>query len=1039
MHVVAALHPFKPKRESFVMREGMTLKDIALEVGVEDWFFEEGEIIIAGVSYNRELWAYVRPKDHAFIELRVTVHGGLFKKIGLLLATVALVAATGFIAGGGLATLGFGAAFGAGTLGSALAASALGFAGQLLLKALTPTPTLSSPDGNARQELSQAGIAGNPVQRNDVLPCITGELRYSPPQIIPPYTTLEKGTIWAHAMFGLNGRNAIQDIMVNGVDIDALPNVRYETREGSGGEADTFLSSDYRVQDSSQLELSTFKLVIDKSDGKYVEDQAVPSNSAPKWHRYRKTADADELHMRLLFDGPIMDQTGAGHSVPFRIRMRKVGDVSWRNGPEIHIHDLKLAGGFRQEIKLVWGILSGGQWTARNDKFTTHVALKRSEYGATVWDADSYFVQSDYPTNAIPTLTGYTGSGVTVSASSEFGAGTEAWKAFDFSPLATYWQPTADSLPGWLKVDHGTGITKTIRSFVIRYVAATSNARDGYLEGSNDNTTWTQIAEFDTYGGQGEYVGQCDVIGAYRYHRMTFISNCGAASELLRVYGLYLSEENAVGQAKDSSDNLTVPFTEMARYVALTEDGATIYLDPASWDAGEYEIEIMRGWAYAQSSVLFDSSAVLTDIFYYGGTYDNFGFFDYTTTTPKGGVDTYVIDLAQHKINSKCLVELTTEVFNERPIRADIEARLTRIALRAPGIQIDSVSALFTGYAREWDGFVWGSVPVQSRNPAAYIRDALLLSEKFALPLPGEIIHEYSLEAFFEDCDTNGYTCDAAFHGRSMEEALRVMASCGYASLRQSSVFGVVMDRDRSALIPVGIISPENSRNLGVTISYEKIPHGLRVSYADSTDDYRIKETTVYRDGYSAATATDVRSEDTYVGLTTEAKAIARGNYNLKQMTMRRIEYRREMSTEALTYGRGDLVILADDVVTRYVYYGLIKEVLSSGGFVTGLVLYSTAKLSSAAEDFLASGNMGAVIALRYGSTLTVQIDETTDTDTITFTTPVADSGQFVVKRTVAIGPLGNEAKRVIVRGIERRGPDEFRLYLVDEANEIFA
>jgi hypothetical protein len=1049
MQVISSLHPFQPKRKTFTLTDSMTLHDIAVLAGADDWFFEEGRIEVCGKAWPRELWPYVKAKPFTTIELKVVVHGGFFKKIGLLLATVALVAATGFIGAGGLASLGFGSAFAAGSLGASLASAAVGIGGQLLLKALTPSPTVQGSEANARQELSQAGISGNPLQRGDVLPCLVGKFRYSPPQIIPPYTALKKGVIWAHAMYGLNGRNLIEDVLMNGVSIDSIPGVEYEVREGSGAEEDTFLSDSYRIPDTSQTELSTFKLVIDKSDGRYLDNQSVPSESAPKWHPYRMKADADEFHIRLLFDGPIMDQAAAGHSVPFRLRFRKVGDVSYRNGPEIHIHDLRLAGGFRQEFKIVRGIPRGGQWTARNDKFTAHVALKKSIYGATIWEADSYFVQSAFPATIVPVLTGYTGSGVTVSASSEFGAGTEAWKAFDFSPLATYWQPTADSLPAWIKVDHGTGVTATLRSFALRYVAATSNARDGYLEGSNDDSTWTRIATFDTFGGQGDYVAQCEVIQAFRYHRLTVSSNCGAASELFRLYGLFLSEENAVGQAKDASDNISVPLAEMARYVTLDEDGATIYLDPDDWDEGDYDIEVMRGWAYLQSQVSFDVSGVQTDRFRYNGTDDNFGFFDYKLETPKGAVSVYTIDLSQNKINSKCFVEVVTQVFNTRPIRADIEARLTRIAVKVPGLQVDSVSALFTGYAREWDGFGWESTPVPTQNPAAWYRDALLLAQKFAEPLPGEVISEHSLETFFEHCDAKGYSCNAVFQGRSMLEVLRVIASCGFASTRQSSVYGVVIDRDRSLDDPVGIITPQNSRDLGTYVTYENVPHGLLVSYADEDDDYRIKEVTVYREGYDSTNATDVQSPETYYGLTTEARAIERATYDLGQLVKRNIEYRREMELEALTYDRGDLVILADEVVARDSYYALIKEVLTSGGNVTGLVLYSICRMSESADSVLSSPDIldvtdldapqdfGIAIKQRDSVVFTAAINEQADTDTVTFSTPVADTGQFMVDYPVAIGPLGNEAKKVIVRNLEQSGEGRYTLYLIPMANEI--
>lgn len=1067
MRVETSFHPMAARKE-FSVYPGMSLAAIAhqaikleadclgRDVAEYQWFFEAGDITVNGKRYNRDLWACTKPKPGTIIELKVTVHGGLFGKIALVLAAVALTVVTAGIASGGIATLlslGASSTFAAGGLGASLLAGFVGFAGQTLLKALTPSPTLAANAG-AVAELSQAGVAGNPVQRGGVLPSITGTLTYSPPTIVPPYTTLENGVLWGHTMVGLNGRCAVNGLLLNGVDIDATSQVEYDVREGSGAEADTFMSADFRLQVPRQLEVSTFKLKPD-SGGSTLEDSVVPDNSAPHWHRYRKAAEANEFHFRLLFDGPIIDQTAKGHAVPFRLRARLRGETAWRNLPQIHIKDIKKAGGFRQELRLVFAVPKGGQWVSRNDELYSHAALKQSKFGAITWDADSYFVQSAIPTTVVPVMTASTTSGVTVSASTEFDGTTQGWKAFD-NNTATYWRPSANSLPAWVKVVHAAA--KTIRSLGIRYAAAaTSNVGAGLLEGTNDGTTWTTLLEFEMGSGTGDYWAQLDVIGSYSQHRLTITANAGAASEELRIHEIVLSEGNSISQAIDSNDDFRTPFNQSARYVQLHADGATIYLDPASWPEGEYEIEIKRGLAYKQSDLDLDSSTLLwqSDLLTYAETANNHHFFDYTTVS-KGDFSQSTINLSQSKINSRCVIDLTTEVWSMRPIRAEVEAGLCRIAVRAPGVQIQGISATFTGYARPYlGGGLWSDEEVPCRNPAAYYRDALLLHHKMAEPLPGELIQENTLGEFFDWCEpgggsVDGFTCDAVFVDRTVDDVLRVLASCGYASTRQGNMYGVVIDRDRSAMVPVGCITSENSRAEPIEINFDAIPHGIVASYFDEDADYQQKEVTVYRAGYSAETATDVRSEGPYIGLTTAAKATARATYNLNQMRWRNITYPRIMSEEAMIYGRGDLVRLADEIVDRHIYSGLIKEVVSNAGFVTALQLYAVQKISESASDPTAWPDIdavpdvdalvdfGATITLRQGSTVTAAIVEQTDTDTITFVTPIADTGQFARWLPVSIGPLGREGRDVIVLHKEKVGDGEWCVSCIDVANQVF-
>lgn len=1064
MHAVASFHPFDQKRIPFDVKPGMSLHAVALAAVAAmaesenrptsdyGWFFEVGIIRVNGKKFDREFWSITKPKKGAFIDLVIPANKGKIGKIALILATIAIAAATAFVApviSAQLLAAGFSAT--AASLGGSIGAALIGIGGQLLLKALTPSPSIPNLGGEAAASLSQAGIRQNQMSIGQTLPGIIGRIRFSPPPLMPAYTTLEDGVIWAHAIVGTMGRNLVEDIKINGVGIEAFPLAEYEVYEGNGLGTISFLSSYTYVQNIPSFEFSTFKIKTELDDGYYLRTQSVPEDSAPQWHRLVKKSGSSELWVRIVFDGGIANDLGDAHVVPFRLRFRKRGDVAWRNGPELHIKDIKISGPFQQEFKVKWKIPEEGVWVCRNDSLNCHVALKKSAYSSgSDWLADAYFTQTALPATAIPTMTSATTSGVTVSGSSTFGAGNEPWKAAD-GDSATYWRPTNSSLPATWQVDFGAGNEKTIRSMTISHTNWDGTApADFVLSGSSDGSSWTSLVSYSVAAVKGDRNVQLATVGAYRFYKVVVSANNGAASSELRIYGIRLSEQNSVSSTINSSSAYVTQFSEGARYVSLNGDGATIWLDPADWPSGEYDFEIKRGLAYLASDVSFDTvaGAYATNRWNCAGSANNFHFFNYYSTVK--GPPQYLITYPQGKVQSRCQMSVGTAVYYERPIRSEVEGRLTRIALRLPGLVADSISAIFTGYAREWNGSTWNTEPTPTRNNAAYYRDALLLVDKRAEPLPGEIIQDSTLQNFYDHCEANGFTCDAIIQGMVISDVLSILASCARAAPRQSDMWGVTIDQDRSSALIRGVFTPENSKDLGTEVSFPDVPDALLVSYVDEDDDWVEKEVLVYNDGITAETAGLIEKER-YTGISSSAKATATALYNMRQMTYRRIEYRREVFLEGLTYAKGDLVLLQDEVIDRHAFYGLIKSIVVSGLNVVGLELYSIQRLSRSATDISTAVDIDAVpdidaytttfaasVRLRDGTVQTIQITDTADTSTITFTTPVVNTSQFSTGLEVLIGPVGRVATRAVIRSIEHAGGERFRLFMVPEANEIF-
>jgi hypothetical protein len=1036
---IARLNPFDDSPPIIVeWTEGMTLRDIVERVHPEDWFWEVGEVFVyrgGGVKkYKPDIWRYAKPRPNSFIELRCTINGGKAGRIAMVLASVALsvvLPGIGTAISGALVTAGLGATT-AGLLGS-IGAGAFGLGVMLGLNALTPPPSQNQTN-NGQRELASAGISGNALTPGEYVAGVLGRIRVSPQIVAPVFTTLEDDDLFTHGLFAVANDCLGEDVMINGVRAAEIPRLQMEIIPGDGSNPDTFLSSKTVVHGGSAV-LSNFDLENEQPSYDHVKNQLVPTDSDPKKIPFRKPATANEFVLRLLFESGIFRTTdGASGAVPIRIFLRKRGDVLWRSLPEIHIKDTKGSGAFRREIKLMWTPPPPGFSFSFNNALDVYMAYSRVAVGEIhEYVADPYFNQfGDMPVDAVPVLSDYTSGAVTVSASSEFSSSFRIWYAFDGSSTTTAWAPTLNSLPAWIQVDHGSGNTKTIKSISIWPDSTGSNynkyPKNAQLEGSNDGTVWTLI--HDMPNSDSKFFNEnVTFVAPFRFHRLTILENNGASSQEIRIGRILLSEEYTHTQVYPSTLPNTTTLRSLAANVHLNYTGATIYLDPQQWPEDEYEVQIQRGWAYVAANLLTNGGA---DYSYIGSpTFAHF----FVSRLLSGF---WIVTEGQKTIQSKTIIETTTAVHYQRPIRAALEARLTRIAIRVPNMNVNSVSAVFTSKFRNKTDGQWDSLPSPTRNPASAYRDLLLTQQHNARPVPGEVMDESSLEAAYDWCDVEGYTCDAVIQNKSVSETLKLIASTARSSVRRADLWGWVIDRDRSLDTIEAMLTPETSRDQGTTKTFDKIPHGLRITYLDEDDDWQQKEVMVYRDGYSSDTAIDVVAM-TFEGVTSLSRATSLALFMLRQMYLRNVKYTREVGREGKLYARGTLFGIADEVIFKHAYYGLVKSFITDGSNnVTGLTVYGVIPLSKSAEAISdtegALGTFGCNIRQAGGLIVTRQIVEQVDTSTITFTTHAGPLSLYDLEQPVGIGPLGFEQIRAILHTKQYNGNDRWLLTLLPEA-----
>lgn len=1070
MDAVARFHPFDHEgvlRFEWVAGESLlTIIKRAIAVmetakGVSyQWFLENGLARVNGLCWAREHWAIVKPKPGAFVDFLPDIAKGKVGRIGLILAGIALTVATGFIATGGIASalgLGAGSTFGAGGFGALAASTALGAVGSLALKGLTPAPVLGGGADTAsaeQRELSTVGVDINRVDLREPLPFLIGRRRLSPPLLVPPFVEFENETFYSNAMVGLHGPCDVQDIRINDIPIEDIQGAVWEVREGApGSSADTFLSNRFVIESTAQTTLSNFE--TESEDGEYdiLKDRVTPDNSHSKWHRLEDwRGEADDYEVRLAFPYGIIRNDAEKGVVAFRMRTREKGQTVWQDLPTFYFQDIKANGAIEQRIRFTRSPFEGYA-LARNEAVNAYLAHGKTGAPAQpfAFSSDLYFsndsvdVGSPAAWNQVPVLASNTNGTVTVSASTVSGANA-AFRAAD-NNAGTFWQPNDLNSEQWWKIDWGAGNTKTLRSLSIQLVNVGSLGKvTCTLEGSDNDVDFTALSTWRLKAGSPAGFVQAKTIAAYRYHRIRFTPPGANLAMTPQVTAITLNTQDAIASMYDVANFEAEGTTNryLARRVQSDIDGFLVYMNPAIWGTAKREIEIRRSWAFAKSLFILDDVGV-NDFYRYDGTDLRARFFTHQliSLVPK-------IFANQRDIQSTASILSSANFFASRPIRADIEQRLTRIAVRAPNLRLSSISALFTAKARQWTGSEWSTDFTPCRYAPPFMRDLLLLDDRNASAVPGEVVNDDSFKEAFLYAQANDLTCDVLTQGRSIDEVLALAASSLRASPRQADWWGLVIDRDRTGEDEMLLLTPENSRNLGARIDWPRIPHAVRVTYLDSADDDKPHDVTVYRPGFSALNATRFESL-TDVTADTEAKAVATQNYNFGQMLYRKESFRFEVFYEGHWLKRGDLVAFADETLLRYVHTGLIKSVLTAAGMVTGFELFGVARLSEtqnhidAISDFDAIPDVDAPLVVPLhaqvagtdGTVQTLAITNVADSNVIMLTTPVADTGQFVAERVIAIGPLGLAKVRCIIKAKRKTGPDTFELLLVRDAPEI--
>lgn len=462
------------------------------------------------------------------------------------------------------------------------------------------------------------------------------------------------------------------------------------------------------------------------------------------------------------------------------------------------------------------------------------------------------------------------------------------------------------------------------------------------------------------------------------------------------------------------------------RNISMDRYTAAIWLDPLTFPRGRYEIEIIRGCTFKRAD--YSPSAYTYD----GSVWDFFGV---------RGVPGQIA-MSRDKIVDTLYLMRSVSLWAEPPLPS---RDLAVLAIRARNRAVDSLSCIAGGWVRDlgasgdWDHWTI------TDNPAPHLRDIFTGLENLD-PVPLDILDDVGLAAWRQHCIDQGYSCNALIEDQTVDDAARIVASCGYGKPYTSDVWGVIWDRDRQSEAPMQIFTPRNMSGFQWTKGFARVPDGFRVNFPDASRDYDQHQISVFRPGSSDDSG---RMEQiNYEGIVHEADAIRHAEYDQMQAQLRSTFYSWDCAAESILCRRGDLIGVQHDMLSAHAGSARITGIeTDTQGNITALQLDSPVPIEAhpfmdEVPDLSAEANL-ALLGLQSGAAIsraaavTVHPVAASDGLWLTFSPAIPPTG-IAEGALVVTGPIGREYLRLIVFGVAPKPDFEATITAVDEAPQLW-
>ena len=331
-----------------------------------------------------------------------------------------------------------------------------------------------------------------------------------------------------------------------------------------------------------------------------------------------------------------------------------------------------------------------------------------------------------------------------------------------------------------------------------------------------------------------------------------------------------------------------------------------------------------------------------------------------------------------------------------------------------------------------------------TQNPADIIR--YLFTSKHALlnPYSYDKIDDASLAEMAQWCIDKDlhfdFVCDSE---ASAWTRWTSVASAGRGSVTTDNdgLFGVVTDNDNKSVVQM--FTPRNSWGFSIDREFYKMPHALRVTFNDETDDYEEKEGFIYADGYNKSNAVDI-VEWNVTGKTRWADVYKMGRYYLASTKLRPITVTLSTDWEWLMCRRGDVVAVSHDVLMNTFGTARVVALIYNGSDGNRVFVYNdddiptdgSLPIGVQLDDTVVFSEQQAFgIAIRgtTGNVLTYQVQAPygEETDEMIFVNPISASQVPYIGALASVAIFGNETAKYLVASISVSGDNSAELTLV--------
>lgn len=327
------------------------------------------------------------------------------------------------------------------------------------------------------------------------------------------------------------------------------------------------------------------------------------------------------------------------------------------------------------------------------------------------------------------------------------------------------------------------------------------------------------------------------------------------------------------------------------RNVILDHGEAILYLDPAFFPKGRWQIEMIRG-------AMFDFGKFTQAGYTYDGSTVDFFHYQFINNRP-------ALPRSREGLADRLYLVSLTSVVNSHPFNGGAPAPgYTLIAVRVRNREFREFSVEAAGLCPVWDGEAFTGL-AETSNPADHYHYILTDPIMATFPMPAEIVDVAGLGDWHDYCAANGHNCDIVIEGDPTDELLTKIAGCGYAMPYQSEVWGVIIDKDRSGEAPVQKFSERNAREFSTAIAFNDLPDAIRAVYIDT--DGKDRNLLVWHEGREG-TGNPLIEEIRYDGIMDADKIESRVRFDLKQAWLRQAFHTFKAPAEAIVCRAGSLI-----------------------------------------------------------------------------------------------------------------------------------